>query len=75
MWELPLPGLDTDAMQALNGYDFPGNVRELENILERAITLAEGSLIKTTDLQLPDSAQPLVAGRAVDTRRIAHVSG
>ncbi len=56
-----LPGLDTDAMQALNGYDFPGNVRELENILERAITLAEGSLIKTTDLQLPDSAQPLVA--------------
>ena len=40
------PSLSTDAMRALNEYSFPGNVRELENVLERAITLAEGSQIK-----------------------------
>jgi len=49
--------LATDALQALSDYHFPGNVRELENILERATTLCEGSLISATDLQLPDRAR------------------
>jgi len=42
-----------DALNALSQYPFPGNVRELENILERATTLCEGSLISSSDLQLP----------------------
>ncbi len=41
------------AIQALWRYDFPGNVRELENILERAMTLCEGDQIEPEDLQLP----------------------
>ncbi|MDM8558062.1 sigma-54 dependent transcriptional regulator [Candidatus Parabeggiatoa sp. HSG14] len=41
------------AMNALKEYVFPGNVRELENILERAITLCENNIIKPEDLQLP----------------------
>ncbi len=41
-----------DALQALQEYAFPGNVRELENVLERAGTLCEGNHITAADLQL-----------------------
>ena len=43
--------LETAAMEALHNYSFPGNVRELENILERALALAEGDEITVEDLQ------------------------
>ncbi len=46
------PTLDTDAMEALKNYSFPGNVRELENILERALTLSSGGVITLQDVAL-----------------------
>ena len=46
------PRLSADATAALQAYDFPGNVRELENVLERALTLASGDEIVSGDLQL-----------------------
>lgn len=46
------PQLSDDAIQALNDYAFPGNVRELENILERALTLSENNQIRAEDLRL-----------------------
>ena len=51
-WQLPKPTLSEDAAAMLSEYDFPGNVRELENILERAYTLCEGDCINSEDLQL-----------------------
>ncbi|SEH08196.1 sigma-54-dependent transcriptional regulator [Candidatus Venteria ishoeyi] len=50
-----LPSLSTAAMDALLNYPFPGNVRELENILERAMTLCEDNKIEAEDLQLPEA--------------------
>jgi len=45
--------LSNEALQTLTAYPFPGNVRELENILERATTLCEGNVISRADLHLP----------------------
>ena len=46
------PTLSKDALRALERYAFPGNVRELENILERAITLSTGGEVSLSDIQL-----------------------
>jgi len=43
-------GFSPDALRALDAYAFPGNVRELENIVERAVALAQGPLIGLGDL-------------------------
>jgi two-component system response regulator PilR (NtrC family) len=48
------PGkLKPEALAALEAYQFPGNVRELENILERAMAMCEGDTIEADDLMLP----------------------
>ena len=52
---LEKPTLSDSALQALQQYRFPGNVRELENILERALTLCEENTIQPNDLHLPQS--------------------
>jgi two-component system response regulator PilR (NtrC family) len=47
--------LQPDALAKLQSYRFPGNVRELENMLARAYTLCEGEEIKPSDLRLSDA--------------------
>jgi two-component system response regulator PilR (NtrC family) len=49
----PAPKLGEDALAALRKYPFPGNVRELENILERALAMADDERIGVDDLRLP----------------------
>jgi two-component system response regulator PilR (NtrC family) len=55
------PILAKDALKALETYAYPGNVRELENILERAITLSSGGEVSANDIQL----RPTPPGTAV----------
>jgi two-component system response regulator PilR (NtrC family) len=50
------PRFDRDAIQALKDYSYPGNVRELENILERATALCEDNAISRDDLLLQGRA-------------------
>ncbi|MCX8085307.1 MAG: sigma-54 dependent transcriptional regulator [Rhodocyclaceae bacterium] len=57
----PKPSLTPAALDALQRYAFPGNVRELENILERALALHEGPAIDVADLQLQSPAFGLAA--------------
>jgi two-component system response regulator PilR (NtrC family) len=47
--------ISTEALAALRSYSFPGNVRELENILERALALCDDDRIEMANLQLPES--------------------
>jgi two-component system response regulator PilR (NtrC family) len=53
------PEIAKDAEQALQAYDFPGNVRELENILERALALCGGAEIRRGDLYLAEAPMKL----------------
>jgi two-component system response regulator PilR (NtrC family) len=52
--QVPKPNVSADALTRLKTYSFPGNIRELENILERSITLFEGETLRSEDLNLPE---------------------
>uniref|UniRef100_C6E0E2 Two component, sigma54 specific, transcriptional regulator, Fis family n=1 Tax=Geobacter sp. (strain M21) TaxID=443144 RepID=C6E0E2_GEOSM len=52
-----LRGISPEAMQFLENYSYPGNVRELVNTLERGVVLAEGDVIQKENLELGDSAE------------------
>jgi two-component system response regulator PilR (NtrC family) len=65
------PQFTDEAMMALRRYDFPGNVRELENILERAMALCTDNKITAADLYLTQGAskdRPIALDGAVGTR-------
>jgi len=46
----PIQAISDEAMNVLSGYDYPGNVRELENIIERGVALASGDTIEVGHL-------------------------
>ncbi len=63
-WGIAPPRLSSQAQAVLHSYDFPGNVRELQNILERAMTLSDQQIIDAEHLQLPVATptQPSTTG-------------
>ncbi len=56
--------LAPDALSRLQSYDYPGNIRELENILERALTLCEGEVIHGDDIRLRKTERTPLLERA-----------
>jgi two-component system, NtrC family, response regulator PilR len=53
---IQVPSIDADAQHHIKKLSFSGNVRELENILERALALCDGSIITTEDLLIDSHA-------------------
>jgi two-component system response regulator PilR (NtrC family) len=56
--DIDAPAIDEDAYRILHEYPFPGNVRELENVLERALTLCTASSITPEHIKLRAAARP-----------------
>ena len=76
----PLMSISPAAMQALETYDWPGNVREMENVIERSVALTDGEIIERSDLpssiggidneSVTDLLCPKVTENGVDMARI-----
>jgi two-component system response regulator PilR (NtrC family) len=64
---MPVPTISDAALRFLSGYAFPGNVRELENLLQRALAMSGGEIIEREDLGLsPDSGAREPVAPALD---------
>ncbi|MDU2610790.1 MAG: AAA family ATPase, partial [Pseudomonas aeruginosa] len=57
-----LPKLSAQALERLERYHWPGNVRQLENVLFQAVSLCEGGTVKAEHIRLPDYGAPQPLG-------------
>jgi two-component system response regulator PilR (NtrC family) len=73
--QIETPTLDSSAQRKLADYRFPGNVRELENILERAVTLCEAEVIRADDIQLKENPDIKNAGLSVSLEDTTDLGG
>jgi two-component system, NtrC family, response regulator PilR len=74
-WGIKVPILTPAAVSAMHDYGFPGNVRELQNMLERAVALCENDEIEVRDLQLKaqTGTQPVVPSDPIEAKAaLAH---
>jgi formate hydrogenlyase transcriptional activator len=55
--------IDESAMAALRGYRWPGNIRELQNVVERAVILARGNVLSLSDFELPSLGSEALPAR------------
>jgi len=61
--------LDADALAALRAYDFPGNVRELRNLLQQAVLNCRDGVIRAADLRLPAASFPTTPAATAPSRQ------
>jgi transcriptional regulator with PAS, ATPase and Fis domain len=57
-------GFAPQAMEMFTGYDWPGNIREVRNVVERAMVVAQGSQIQVDDISFPFPSQAAPSGGA-----------
>jgi len=69
----PVPVIDSGFLQALQGYRFPGNVRELKNLVERAVILSQGDRLVAEQLQLPGAGTGVEPPPAGDLNIASHL--
>jgi len=69
----PVQGISPEALRVLHGYPFPGNVRELQNIIERAVALETGPLI--TVASLPERVHGGMGAVSPDEAQTAEIPG
>jgi two-component system, NtrC family, response regulator PilR len=76
-WGITKPRLSEAAKIEIDRYDFPGNVRELQNVLERAVAMSENDIIEAHDLQLRarTGTQPAVPADAEAALRLKNSLG
>jgi formate hydrogenlyase transcriptional activator len=75
-----ITGVAQDTMETLSRYDWPGNIRELQNVIERAVVLSRGSVLRLGRDLLPVTAEPLpgeecVASAASNSQQAGSGSG
>lgn len=58
-----------ESMRALVNYDWPGNIRELQNIIERAVTLSKSEIINVDELPLPVEEFTVLAGEPLEDQK------
>jgi DNA-binding NtrC family response regulator len=59
-----IKAMEPDVVLRLTGYDWPGNVRQLRNVIERAVILCEGDRLTSQDLDLPGAAAAAEAAKS-----------
>ncbi|WP_439107215.1 sigma-54-dependent transcriptional regulator [Congregibacter sp.] len=71
----PAPKISPRAISSMLDYRFPGNVRELENILERAFALSDGGIIEADDLQIGSIESPAISQKQSEGDALSAVAG
>jgi transcriptional regulator with GAF, ATPase, and Fis domain len=62
-------GVSPTAMEALVAYPWPGNIRELQNLVERAVILSPSEILELADFELPGAVMPCGESEPIDERR------
>ena len=69
----PITKFESEAMERLKAYSWPGNVREMKNAIERAVVVAKGSSITADDLPIPPSSKALPDDQSLEAVERVHI--